>query len=397
MKIAARVANMTPSLTLKLNALANSMKAKGIPVMSFGAGEPDFDTPDFIKEIAIADLKKGRTKYTDARGGAELLDAVKTALKRDYNLEYATSDILVSVGGKHSLYNIFQTIVERGDEVIIPSPYWVSYPDQVISAEGKPVIVKGGPEQGLKITPAQLDAAITPRTVAFVFNSPSNPTGAVYTKEEIAALAEVLRRHPHVNIISDDLYQRLVYAPAEFHSILAIAPDLKDRTVIVNGWSKAYSMTGWRLGWLAGPTALVKAMSNLQSHSTSNVTTFCQNAAREAILSDHAFLGPWLAEFDARRRLMVDLLNALPGVACKPAPMGAFYAFPDVSGVFGRTIGGKLIKDSTTFAEAALEDAKVALVPGIGFGEDRCVRLSYATSRDTIEKGIAQLAAWLKG
>jgi aspartate aminotransferase len=376
---------------------AKQMQAAGEDVVSFGAGEPDFDTPDFIKDIAIADLKKGRTKYTDARGGAELLDAVRVALKRDYNLEYATSDILVSVGGKHSLYNIFQTIVEKGDEVIIPSPYWVSYPDQVISAEGTPVIVKGGPEQGLKITPAQLDAAITPRTVAFVFNSPSNPTGAVYSKEEIAALAEVLRRHPHVNIISDDLYQRLVYAPAEFHSILAIAPDLKDRTVIVNGWSKAYSMTGWRLGWLAGPTALVKAMSNLQSHSTSNVTTFCQNAAREAILSDHAFLGPWMAEFDARRRLMVDGLNAIPGISCKPAPMGAFYAFPDVSRVFGRTIGGKEITGSTAFAEAALEDAKVSVIPGIGFGEDRCVRLSYATSRETIAKGLAQLGEWLKG
>lgn len=397
MKIAQRVAKMTPSLTLRLNALANAMKAKGIPVMSFGAGEPDFDTPDFIKEIAIADLKKGRTKYTDSSGGAELREAVKTALKRDYNLDYATSDILVSVGGKHSLYNIFQTIVETGDEVIIPSPYWVSYPDQVISAEGTPVIVKGGPEQGLKITPAQLDAAITPRTVAFVFNSPSNPTGAVYTKEEIAALAEVLRRHEHVTIISDDLYQRLVYAPAEFHSILSIAPDLKERTVIVNGWSKAYSMTGWRLGWLAGPTNLVKAMGNLQSHSTSNVTTFCQNAAREAILSDHAFLGPWIAEFNARRQLMVDGLNALPGVSCKPAPMGAFYAFPDVSRVFGRTIAGKEIKDSTSFAEAALEDAKVSVIPGIGFGEDRCVRLSYATSRETISKGLAQLGEWLKG
>jgi aspartate aminotransferase len=391
MKIAARVAKMTPSITLALTAKAKALKAQGIPVLSFGAGEPDFDTPDFIKQAAIEDLQAGKTKYTDAKGGPEIIEAVRTALKRDYGLEYAANQILVSVGGKHSLYNIFQTIVEQGDEVLIPAPYWVSYPDQVIAAEGTPVIVECGPAQGFKITPEQLEKSITPRTVAFVLNSPSNPTGAVYTKDELLALAEVLRRHPHVTIISDDLYEKLVYAPAEFHSIAVLAPDLRDRTIIVNGWSKAYSMTGWRLGWLAGPAEVVKPMSNLQSHSTSNVTTFCQRAVKIALESDHKFLVEWVKDFNERRQMMIEGLRAIPGVTIDPPPLGAFYAFPDVSGLFGKTIAGKEIKGSLDFADVALEHAKVAVVPGIGFGEDRCVRLSYATDRATIQNGLAAL------
>jgi aspartate aminotransferase len=391
MKIAARVAKMTPSITLALTAKAKALKAQGIPVLSFGAGEPDFDTPDFIKQAAIEDLQAGKTKYTAAEGGPEIIGAVRMALKRDYGLEYAANQILVSVGGKHSLYNIFQTIVEQGDEVLVPAPYWVSYPDQVIAAEGKPVIVSCGPAQGFKITPEQLEKAITPRTVAFVLNSPSNPTGAVYSKAEMLALAEVLRRHPKVTIISDDLYQRLVYAPAEFHSIAVLAPDLIDRIIIVNGWSKAYSMTGWRLGWLAGPKAVVEAMSNLQSHSTSNVTTFCQRAGKIALESDHKFLDAWVKDFDERRRMMIDGLRAIPGVTIDPPPLGAFYAFPDISGLYGKSLGGKVINGSLDFADVALEKAQVAVVPGIGFGEDRCVRLSYATDRDTITRGLAAL------
>lgn len=395
MKISARCSALSPSLTLALTAKAKALRAEGRDVLSFGAGEPDFDTPDFVKEAAIEDLRAGKTKYTAAKGGPEILDAVVHALKRDYGLDYGADQVLVSVGGKHSLYNLFQALVDPGDEVVIPAPYWLSYPEQVKAASGEPVVVECGPGQGFLIEPDQLEAAITPRTVAFVLNSPSNPTGAVYPRERLEALAEVLRRHPQVAIVSDDLYQKLVYAPAEFTSILSVAPDLADRTFIVNGWSKAYSMTGWRLGWMAGPKAAMKAMSSLQSHSTSNVTTFCQRAGAVALESDHAFLAPWLEAFDARRRRIVELLSAIDGVSVATPPQGAFYVFPDVSGTFGRTIGGKEIKGSFDLADALLEKADVSIVPGLAFGEDRCARLSCATSMDTIEKGVARIADFL--
>ncbi len=390
MKISKRASSLKPSLTLALTAKAKALKAEGIDVVSFGAGEPDFDTPEFIKDVAIEDLRAGKTKYTAAKGGPEILDSVVKALKRDYELDYTAVQILVSVGGKHSLYNIFQAALDPGDEVIVPAPFWLSYPEQIRAAEGKPVIVSCGPDQSFKITPAQLEEAITPKTCAFVFNSPGNPTGAVYTRDEILALAEVLREHPDVLIVSDDLYQKLVYPPAEFNSIATLCPDLLDRLVIVNGWSKAYSMTGWRLGWLAGPEKFVKAMSSLQSHATSNVTSFIQRAAAEALAREQGYIQPWIEEFDARRNLIVEGLNSLPGVTCTP-PQGAFYAFPDVSGVFGKTIDGKKIENSMDFADAALEKARVSVVPGVAFGEDRCIRMSYATSRENISRGIDRL------
>lgn len=391
MKISARVSRLSPSLTLALTAKAKAMRAEGIDVLSFGAGEPDFDTPDFVKEIAIEDIKAGKTKYTAAKGGPEILESVKVALAKDYGLEYGLDQILVSVGGKHSLYNIFQAIVDPGDEVIIPSPFWLSYPEQVKSADGVPVVVTCGPEQDFKITPEQLEAAITPKSVAVILNSPSNPTGAVYSKDELLALGEVLKKHPNVTVISDDLYQKLVYEPAEFHSIVALVPELREQAIIVNGWSKAYAMTGWRLGWLAGPKDVVKAMSSLQSHSTSNVTTFCQRAAAAAITSDHAFLADWKKQFNERRKLIVDGLNAIPGFKLDPPPMGAFYAFPDVSGVFGKNLGGKQIVNALDFADVLLEQARVAVVPGNAFGEERCVRMSYATGAETIRKGLERL------
>ena len=378
-------------MTLALTAKAKALKAQGLDVVSFGAGEPDFDTPDFIKNVAIEDIKAGRTKYTPAKGGPEIIESVRFALDRDYGLDYTAAEILVSVGGKHSLYNVFQTIVDQDDEVIIPAPFWLTYPEQVRAAEGRAVIVDCGPEQGFKITPEQLQAAITDRTVAFVLNSPSNPTGAVYSRAELSALAEVLKKHPKVTIVSDDLYEKLVYAPEQFTNILQIAPELRSRTIIVNGWSKAFSMTGWRLGWLAGPVEVVKPMTSLQSHSTSNVTTFCQRAAAVALQSDLKFLDEWRAEFDARRKIILEGLNSIPGVSCNPAPMGAFYAFPDISGVFGKKIAGILIDGSMRFADVALEAAKVSVVPGVAFGEDRCVRMSYATSRAVIEKGLERL------
>jgi aspartate aminotransferase len=335
------------------------------------------------------------TKYTPVPGTVELRKAITTALARDYGLTYDPNHVLVSCGGKHTLFNLFFVMLDPGDEVIIPAPFWLSYPEQVKACGGVPVIVNCPPAQGFKITPAQLRAAITPRTNCFVLNSPSNPTGAVYTKEELLALAAVLKEFPHVSIISDDLYQKLVYGDAQFHSIVTLCPDLRDRTIIVNGLSKAYSMTGWRLGWCAGPANVIKAASNLQGQSTSNPVSFIQRGAALALTSDHAFLTPWLESFDRRRRKIVDLLNAIPGIQCD-APAGAFYVFPDVSALYGRTVNGKVLKDSMTFAEIMLDEAKVAIAPGAAFGEDRCVRLSYATSDKNIEEGVARIAKLLK-
>jgi len=391
MKVSQRLQKLNPSLTLALTAKAKAMKAEGKDVVSFGAGEPDFDTPDFIKEPVIEDLKAGKTKYTPAKGGVDVINAVKDFLKSDYQLDYEPTQIVVSVGGKHSLYNLFQALVDPGDEVIVPAPYWLSYPEQISAADGKSVIVNCGPEDNFKISPEKLEAAITKKTVGVILNSPSNPTGAVYTKDELAALAEVLKKHEHVNIISDDLYMKLVYEPAEFTGILDVAPELKERTIIVNGWSKAYAMTGWRLGWMAGPENFIKSVSSLQSHSTSNVTSFIQRAAAVAISSDHEFLKDWKKQFHSRRDILVNGLNELPGVTCS-TPEGAFYAFPDISGVYGKTIQGKEIKGSLDFADVALEKANVSVVPGIAFGEDRCIRMSYATSQKDIEEGLKRLA-----
>ena len=395
MKIAKRAAVLSPSLTLALTAKAKAMKAEGIDVVSFGAGEPDFDTPEFIKQAAIEDLQQGVTKYTAERGTPELLNAIVKTLKRDYNLDYQANQIVVSVGGKHSLYNLMMVLVDDGDEVIIPAPFWLTYPEQVRAAGGNPVIVNCPPAAGFKITPQQLEAAITPRTVAFILNSPSNPTGAVYTKEELLALGQVLLKHPHVTLISDDLYQKLVYVPAEFHSLPALMPELLPRTIIVNGLSKAYSMTGWRLGWAAGPKQVMDVCANLQSHSTSNVTSFTQRAAAVALTSDHQFLTPWVETFNKRRKMLLDGLNSIPGVTCGE-PLGAFYVFPDVSATYGRTVNGKQIKDSLTFAQILLEEARVAVIPGVAFGEDRCIRLSYATGETVIQSGIERIAKFLK-
>lgn len=394
-KIAKRVACLKPALTLALSAKAKTMQAQGIDVANFGAGEPDFDTPEFIKDVAIEDLRKGFTKYTAERGGAPVLEAITQTLKRDYGLDYKASQVILSNGGKHSLYNIFLTLVDDGDEVIIPAPYWLSYPEQIRSAGGVPVCVPCAQTAGFRITPEQLEAAITPRTVAFVLNSPGNPTGAVYSRDHLLALGDVLRRHPHVWLISDDLYQHLVFEGAEFHSLPAMMPELLSRTIIVNGLSKAYAMTGWRLGWCAAPEPVSAAMANLQGHATSNVASFLQRAAATALLSDHAWLVEWRAAFARRRALILEGLRAIPGVKVDPAPQGAFYVFPDVSAHYGRTLGGRRVDNSLEFAQALLEVGRVALVPGVVFGDDKCVRFSYATSEETIRKGVERLAAFL--
>lgn len=395
MKIARRIRDISESMTLALTAKAKAMKAEGKDVVGFGAGEPDFDTPDFIKEVAIEDIRKGFTKYTAASGLPELLQAVCDKLRRDNGLEYTPKQIVISCGGKHSLYNIILTIVDDGDEVIIPAPYWLTYPEQVKAAGGTSVFVDCPSSQGFKMTPAQLEAAITPKTVALVLNSPSNPTGAVYAPEELKALGAVLERHPQVAIISDEIYERLLYDGARHASIAALCPSLKDRTFVCGGWAKAYSMTGWRLGFTAGPLEPMKAIARLQSHATSNVTSFCQHAAIVALQSDHKFLEGWLAEFDRRRKFIVETLSKMPGVKCDP-PQGAFYVFPDVSGTYGKNLSGKVISNSMEFAEWLLEKALVSVVPGVCFGDDRCIRLSYATSMANIQKGMERLAAFLK-
>lgn len=396
MKIAKRAAALSPSLTLALTAKAKAMKADGVDVVSFGAGEPDFDTPDFVKDVAIEDIKKGVTKYTPVRGTPDLINAIREIVEKDYGLQYSAKEILVSLGGKHSLFNLMFALVDDGDEVIIPSPYWLTYPEQVVACGGKPVIVECPPEANFKITPEQLRASITGRTVAFILNSPSNPTGAVYTEEELKALGAVLQEFPNVTLVSDDLYQKLVYAPAKFASLTALVPSLKDRSVIVNGLSKAYSMTGWRLGWMAGPAEIMSVVNNLQGQSTSNPVSFTQRAAAVALRSDHSFLGPWMEQFEKRRKAMVDGLNAIPGVKCDPAPQGAFYAFPDVSAAYGKSYNGRKIEGSLTLAEIMLEEANLSVVPGIAFGEDRCVRLSYPISEEVIAKGLERMKSFLE-
>jgi len=393
-ELSSRVQTIKPSPTLAVTARAAKLKAEGKDIIGLGAGEPDFDTPQHIKDAAIAAINKGLTKYTAVGGTPGLKNAIVAKFKRENNFDFDPKQILVSCGGKQSFFNLVLSVINPGDEVIIPAPYWLTYPEQVRASGGVPVIVDCPPSTGFKITADRLRAAITPRTVAFVLNSPSNPTGAVYTKEELLAIGRVLEENPHVNLISDDLYQKLVYAPAEFHSLPAMLPSLLPRTIIVNGLSKAYSMTGWRLGWAAGPKEFMEACANLQGQSTSNVTTFTQRAAavghhhRAAVREDQAVVR------DKRRKMIVEGLNAIPGIKCAE-PLGAFYAFPDVSGCFGKKVNGREITNSMSFSQILLEEANVSVVPGIAFGEDRCVRLSYATSETTIQKGLERLASAL--
>lgn len=396
MKISRRVRGISESLTLALTAKAKAMKAEGKDVVGFGAGEPDFDTPEFIKKAAIEDIQNGVTKYTPASGTPAIRQAVCDKLKKELGLDYTQPQVVVSVGGKHSLYNVMLTIVDDDDEVVIPAPFWLTYPEQVRAAGGKSVIVDCPSSQGFKIQPEQLEKAITGKTVAFVLNSPSNPTGAVYTKEELLAVGEVLRKHPNVAIVSDEIYDKLLYDGAKHNSIAQLCPDLKDRVFLCGGWSKTYSMTGWRLGFTAGPLDAMKAISRLQSHATSNVTSFVQRAAVLAFQSDHAFLKDWLEQFDKRRRYIVNRLNNIPGVKCL-MPQGAFYVFPDISGVYGKSFGGTEIGGSMQFAEWLLGTALVSVVPGVAFGDDRCVRMSYATSMANIEKGLDRMEKALKG
>jgi len=390
--IAKRAQNVSDSITMAITALAQKLKKEGQDILSFGAGEPDFDTPEFIKQAGIEAITKGRTKYTAATGIAELKEAVCHKFLRDQGLTYTPSQIVISCGAKHTIFNAVMALIDPGDEVIIPAPYWVSYPDQVELCGGIPVFIETDDKTGFKVTPAQLRAAITAKTKLFVLGSPSNPTGAVYSKEELGALAEVLRGK-NILVLSDEIYEQLIYPPMT-HVSIATFPGMQALTILVNGVSKAYAMTGWRIGYCAAPLEIAKVMGMIQSHSTSNPTTISQWASVVALDGDQAPVEAMRKEFEQRRNVMVKGLNEIPGVTCLE-PHGAFYTFPNVSGLFGKRTQGGVITDSGVLCELLLKEAYVACVPGSGFGAEGYIRLSYATSLSDIEQGLKRIAHWV--
>lgn len=393
MKLSDRVKRIKPSPTLAITARAAQLRAEGKDIIGFGAGEPDFDTPEPVKRAAIKAIEDGFTKYTAVAGTAELKQAVIAKFARDNGFDYKPNQILVSVGGKQSFYNLAQALLSNGDEVIIPAPYWVSYPDMVLLADATPVIVPCGIEQGFKMTPAQLEATITPKTRLVVLNSPSNPTGAMYTREELAALGEVLLKHPDIVVASDDIYEHILLGDKPFYNILMACPALVDRAIILNGVSKAYSMTGWRIGYAAGPEPLITAMKDIQSQSTSNPTSISQVAAQAALDGDQGFIEMMNVAFRERHRFIVDSLNALHGVECLPSD-GAFYAFPKMSDAIAAMDG---INDDVAFGEYLINEAGVALVPGSAFGAPGYMRLSFATSMEKLQQGMKRIASALGG
>ncbi len=384
-----RAKKIKPSVTLAITAQAKAMKAQGIDLIGFGAGEPDFDTPDNIKKAAINAIKAGFTKYTAVGGTNELKDAVIDSLKRNTGLGYKRENVIVSCGGKHSLYNIFQAVINPGDEVIIPAPYWVSYPDMVLLADGTPIVIDCPEEAAFKMTPDQLEDAITPKTKIVVINSPSNPTGAAYSKEELKALAEITVNN-NILVISDEIYNMTTYDDFECVSIASLGEEIRNLTLISNGVSKSYSMPGWRIGYTAGRPEIIKAMDNIQGQSTSNPASISQAAAVEALSGPQDSVAEMKAHFEKRRNYIVERLNALPGVSCFN-PQGAFYVFPRVSGYFGKTCKGETIRGSVDLTRYLMEEAKVAVVPGDAFGADEHIRLSYATSMKNIEEGLNRI------
>jgi aspartate aminotransferase len=390
--LSSRVKAIKPSPTLAVTARAAELKTEGKDVVGLGAGEPDFDTPQHIKDAAIDAIKAGFTKYTAVGGTPALKRAVVAKFRRENGFDYSPKQILVSCGGKQSFFNLALAVVDRGDEVIIPSPYWVSYPDMVMIAEGTPVFVPAGIEQGYKMTAKQLETAITPKTRLVVINSPSNPTGAVYNRAELMELGEVLRKSPHVLIATDDMYEHLLLSDGEFYNILHACPDLKDRTIVLNGVSKAYAMTGWRIGYAAGPESIIAAMENVQSQSTSNPTSISQVAAEAALNGDQSCIAPMLKAFRERHRYVVDALNEIPGFVAIESG-GAFYAFPDTSRAIKTLHEKGAIKEASdlSFSEYLLERAGVAVVPGSAFGAEGHLRLSFATSMENLRKALSRI------
>lgn len=387
-----RLKAVKPSPTMAMTAKAAELKAAGNDVIGLAAGEPDFDTPEHIKAAAIEAIQEGQTKYTAASGTPELRRAICEKFKRDNGLDYTPDQIVVGNGAKQVLFNALLATVNPGDEVLIPAPYWVSYPDMVRVAEGEPVIIPTQMEQGFKLQPEALEAAITPRSKWLILNSPSNPSGAAYTREELNALTDILLRHPHVMVMADDIYEYLVYDGFQFATPAQVEPALMDRTLTVNGVSKAYAMTGWRIGYGAGPTALMKPLASLQSHSTSNACSISQAAALEALTGSHDFLREWLPAFKKRRDLVVNRLNAIDGITC-PTPEGAFYVFPSCAGLLGkRTPEGNCIETSEDFCLYLLESQGCAAVAGSAFGTEGHFRISYATSEAALEDACNRIA-----
>jgi aspartate aminotransferase len=384
-----RSRKIKPSPTLAIDAKAKAMKAEGIDVVNFGVGEPDFDTPENIKEAAIKAVRDGFTKYTPVGGIEPLKDAIIEKFRKDNHLDYTREEIVVSCGAKHSLYNIAQALLSPGDEVLIPSPYWVSYPDQVLLNEGIPVFVKTYEAESFMAKPEAIDAHITKKTKALILNSPSNPTGLTYDRKTLEKIAEVVLKHG-LYVVSDEIYEKLTYEGVEHVSIASLDRKIKEKTIVVNGLSKSYAMTGWRIGFAAGPKEIIQAMTTIQSQSTSNPNSIAQKAAVEALTGPQDFIQTMVREFDTRRKYLVNELNTLTGIRC-PVPTGAFYAFPGTSGIYGRSSGNRTIASSSDLAIYLLEKARVALVPGGAFGDDNYIRLSYATSLEEIRKGLERI------
>ncbi|NEX95002.1 pyridoxal phosphate-dependent aminotransferase [Caulobacter sp. 17J65-9] len=387
----AALRRVKPSPTIAVTQKARELKRSGRDVISLGAGEPDFDTPENVKEAAIDAIRRGETKYTDVDGIPELKQAICAKFKRENGLDYKPSEINVSPGGKTVLFNAFMATLSAGDEVIVPAPYWVSYPDMVLLAGGEPVIVPAGPETNFKLTPEALAAAITPKTKWLILNSPSNPTGAAYTREELAALGEVLKRHSHVWVLTDDMYEHLVFGDFKFSTIVEVVPELRDRTLTMNGVSKAYAMTGWRIGYAGGPEPLIKAMAKVMSQSTSNACSVAQWAAVEALNGPQDFIPRQAKVFEGRRDLVVSMLNQAKGIKCA-TPEGAFYVYPSIEALIGtKTPEGAVIKDDEAFAAELLQAEGVAVVHGAAFGLSPFFRISYATSNDILEDACGRI------
>jgi aspartate aminotransferase len=389
--VSRRAQRVKPSPTLAVTALAARLKAEGKDVIGLGAGEPDFDTPAHIAAAGVQAINSGFTRYTNVDGIVELKDAIIAKFKRDNHISYERKQVLVSTGGKQTIFNLCMALLDPGDEVIIPAPYWVSYPDMAMLADGVPVTPYAGPGQGYKITPAQLSAAITPKTRLLLINSPSNPTGAAYTAAEWRGLSEVLLQHPRIVIGTDDMYEKIYWGSEPFASLLTVVPQLYDRTVTINGCSKAYAMTGWRIGYCGGPAELIAAMATIQGQSTSNPASMCQKAALAALNGDQACVATMNKAFKERHDYFVAALNTLPGVSCRPAS-GAFYAFADVS----QAIGKLGLKDDNAFAEYLIHKAGVAVVAGSGFGAPGHIRMSFACSRATLEQAISRMRGALE-
>lgn len=390
--ISSRLKTVKPSPTLAVTAKAMELSKKGIDIISLGAGEPDFDTPENIKEAAIKAIQQGFTKYTPAPGTIELREAICNKFLRENNLSYKTNQIIVGAGAKQVLYNLFMATIDEEDEVIIPAPYWVSYPDMVLLAGGKPIFISSSLESNFKLDIKELEDAITKKTKWFILNSPSNPTGLTYTSSDLEKIANVIRKHPQIHVVCDDIYEHIIFDGFKFKNFAEVAPDLKDRVFVVNGVSKSYSMTGWRIGYGAGSEEIIKAMTMIQSQSTSNPTSISQIAAIEALNGPQDYIKDNAANFQKKRDLVLSNLAKIPGISCYKSE-GAFYLFPKCSGLFGKkTANGNIIRSCNDFATYLLETANVAVVPGIAFGLEGYFRVSYATSEKLLNEACARIA-----